>query len=124
MARSPIGISGFGSTVVYGARRVPLPPARMTARLFAGVSTRGRPVLTIYIHPDMPGEPLIPLFDIRLSEDEVGAVADTLRSGWLTQGPRTEAFEHEFAGELGARHVVALASGTAALHLAYLAAGV
>jgi dTDP-4-amino-4,6-dideoxygalactose transaminase len=72
----------------------------------------------------MPGEPLIPLFDIRLSEDEVGAVADTLRSGWLTQGPRTEAFEHEFAEELGARHVVALASGTAALHLAYLAAGV
>src|SRR3954451_13275644 len=72
----------------------------------------------------MPGEPLIPLFDIRLSEDEVGAVADTLRSGWLTQGPRTEAFEREFAEELGARHVVALASGTAALHLAYLTAGV
>ncbi|HEX6651428.1 MAG TPA: DegT/DnrJ/EryC1/StrS family aminotransferase [Thermoleophilaceae bacterium] len=72
----------------------------------------------------MPGEPLIPLFDIRLSEDEVAAVADTLRSGWLTQGPRTEAFEREFAEELGVRHVVALSSGTAALHLAYLAAGV
>ena len=72
----------------------------------------------------MPGEPLIPLFDITLSEDEVGAVADTLRSGWLTQGPRTEAFEREFAEELGVAHVVALASGTAALHLAYLAADV
>src|SRR5215216_4261864 len=72
----------------------------------------------------MPGAPLIPLFDIRLSEDEVGAVADTLRSGWLTQGPRTEAFEREFAEELGTGHVVALSSGTAALHLAYLAAGV
>ena len=45
----------------------------------------------------MSGEPLIPLFDIRLSEDEVAAVADTLRSGWLTQGPRTESFEREFA---------------------------
>lgn len=72
----------------------------------------------------MPGEPLIPLFDIRLSEEEVGAVAETLRSGWLTQGPRIEAFEREFAEELGAPHVIALASGTAALHLAYLAAGV
>jgi dTDP-4-amino-4,6-dideoxygalactose transaminase len=69
-------------------------------------------------------EPLIPLFDIRLSEDEVAAVADTLRSGWLTQGPRTEAFEREFAEHLGVAHVVALSSGTAALHLAYLAAGV
>src|SRR4051794_39760240 len=72
----------------------------------------------------MSPAPTIPLFDIRLSEDEIGAVADTLRSGWLTQGPRIEAFEQEFAEHLGVDHVVALASGTAALHLAYLAAGV
>jgi len=72
----------------------------------------------------MPEAPLIPLFDIQLSDDEIEAVADTLRSGWLTQGPRTETFEHEFAEQLGVRHVVALSSGTAALHLAYLAAGV
>jgi dTDP-4-amino-4,6-dideoxygalactose transaminase len=69
-------------------------------------------------------EQLIPLFDIDLSEDEVQAVADTLRSGWLTMGPRTEEFELAFAERLGARHAVAVASGTAALHLAYLAAGV
>jgi dTDP-4-amino-4,6-dideoxygalactose transaminase len=68
--------------------------------------------------------PLIPLFDIDLGEPEVAAVAETLRSGWLTQGPRTERFEREFAEHLGARHAVALSSGTAALHLAYLAAGV
>lgn len=72
----------------------------------------------------MPKSPLIPLFDIRLSDDEIGAVAETLRSGWLTQGPRTEAFEQEFAQHLGVRHVVALSSCTAALHLAYLAAGI
>src|SRR5829696_6307598 len=72
----------------------------------------------------MPEPPLIPLFDIRLSDDEVDAVADALRSGWFTQGPRTETFEREFAEHLGVRHVVALSSGTAALHLAYLAAGV
>jgi dTDP-4-amino-4,6-dideoxygalactose transaminase len=67
---------------------------------------------------------LIPLFDVRLSEEEVGAAADTLRSGWLTMGPRTQDFESAFAEHLGAKHAVALSSCTAALHLAYLAAGV
>ncbi|HEY7453286.1 MAG TPA: DegT/DnrJ/EryC1/StrS family aminotransferase [Thermoleophilaceae bacterium] len=72
----------------------------------------------------MTEPPLIPLFDVQLGPAELDAVADTLRSGWLTQGPRTEAFEAAFAGHLGARHVVATSSCTAALHLAYLAAGV
>jgi dTDP-4-amino-4,6-dideoxygalactose transaminase len=67
---------------------------------------------------------LIPLFDIRLGDDEVAAVEETLRSGWLTMGPRTQEFEQAFADHLGARHAVAVSSGTAALHLAYLAAGV
>jgi dTDP-4-amino-4,6-dideoxygalactose transaminase len=66
----------------------------------------------------------IPLFDIRLGDAEIAAVAETLRSGWLTMGPRTEAFEREFAEHLGCAHVVATSSCTAALHLAYLAAGV
>ncbi len=67
---------------------------------------------------------LIPLFDIRLHDDEVEAVAETLRSGWLTMGPRTQAFEEAFAASVGARHAIALSSCTAALHLAYLAADV
>jgi dTDP-4-amino-4,6-dideoxygalactose transaminase len=67
---------------------------------------------------------LIPLFDIRLAEADVDAVAETLRSGWLTMGPRTESFEQAFAEHLGVRHAVAVSSCTAALHLAYLAAGV
>lgn len=70
------------------------------------------------------GEEPIPLFDVELSADEIGAVCDTLRSGWLTMGPRTEEFERAFAEHLGARHAVATSSCTAALHLAYLAAGV
>jgi len=70
------------------------------------------------------GAPAIPLFDVRLSDAEIEAVAETLRSGWLTMGPRTEEFEDAFAQHLGARHAVALASGTAALHLAYRAAGI
>jgi dTDP-4-amino-4,6-dideoxygalactose transaminase len=69
-------------------------------------------------------QPLIPLFDVRLSEEEVGAVADTLRSGWLTMGPRTQEFEAAFAEHLGVEHAIALSSCTAALHLAYLASGV
>jgi dTDP-4-amino-4,6-dideoxygalactose transaminase len=68
--------------------------------------------------------PELPLFDLRLQEQDLEAVAETLRSGWLTLGPRTEAFEQAFAAQLGARHAVALSSCTAALHLAYLAAGV
>lgn len=69
-------------------------------------------------------DPPVPLFDVRLSDAEVQAVADTLRSGWLTMGPRTQDFERAFAEHLGARHAVAVSSCTAALHLAYLAAGV
>ena len=66
----------------------------------------------------------IPVFDVRLEDEHVEAVAETLRSGWLTLGPRTKAFEEEFAEHLGVPHAVALSSCTAALHLAYLAAGV
>lgn len=68
--------------------------------------------------------PEIPLFDLRLEAEDLDAVADTLRSGELTLGPVTEAFESAFARQLGARHAVAVSSCTSALHLAYLAAGV
>ncbi|HEY2201917.1 MAG TPA: DegT/DnrJ/EryC1/StrS family aminotransferase, partial [Solirubrobacteraceae bacterium] len=72
---------------------------------------------------ELDGAP-IPLFDLRLREEDLQAVMSTLRSGWLTSGPRTEEFERAFAAQLGVRHAVALSSCTAALHLAYLAAGV
>lgn len=71
----------------------------------------------------MPGD-AVPLFDVRFSDAEIAAVAATLESGWLTMGPRTLAFEEAFAAHLGCRHAVATSSGTTALHLAYLAAGV
>jgi dTDP-4-amino-4,6-dideoxygalactose transaminase len=69
-------------------------------------------------------KPVVPLFDVKLRDDEVAAVQETLRSGWLTMGPRTQDFERAFAEHLGVRHVVATSSCTAALHLAYAAAGV
>lgn len=59
-----------------------------------------------------------------IGEEEIEAVTETLRSGWLTTGPRTEELERRFAEYVGARHALALASGTAAMHLSLLAAGV
>ncbi len=59
-----------------------------------------------------------------VGDDEVAAVAETLRSGWLTTGPRAALLEERSAAYLEARHVLAVASGTAAMHLALLALGV
>src|SRR5919204_6113941 len=59
-----------------------------------------------------------------IGEEEIEAVAETLRSGWLTTGPRTAELERRFAEFTGAEHALAVASGTAALHLALLATGV
>src|SRR6516225_3996151 len=53
-----------------------------------------------------------------IGEEEITEVVDTLRSGWLTTGPRTARFEREFRALVGAPHAVALSSATAALHLA------
>ncbi len=69
-------------------------------------------------------ERLIPVFDVRVTREDLDAVAETLRSGWLTMGPRTQEFEGAFSQALGARHGVAVANCTAALHLAYLAVGI
>ncbi len=66
----------------------------------------------------------IPLFDLKLEPEDLDAVLETLRSGWLTMGPRIQEFERAFGEHVGARHAVALSSCTAALHLACLATGV
>lgn len=68
--------------------------------------------------------PQIPLTDLRLEPEDIDAVAEALRSGTLAMGPRTEAFERAFADQLGCRHALTVSNCTAALHLAYLAAGV
>jgi dTDP-4-amino-4,6-dideoxygalactose transaminase len=59
-----------------------------------------------------------------VGEDEIAAVAETLRSGWLTTGPRTAELERRAAEYLQAEHVLAVASGTAALHLSLVALGI
>ena len=63
-------------------------------------------------------ERTVPFYRPDIGEEEIAAVVDTLRSGWLTVGPRTQEFEEEFARAVGAPHAVAVSSGTAALHLA------
>src|SRR5690349_10361906 len=59
-----------------------------------------------------------------VGEEEIAAVAETLRSGWLTTGPRTAELEARMREYLEAEHVLALSSCTAALHLALVALGV
>lgn len=66
----------------------------------------------------------IPLFDLNFDEQEEQAVTETLRSKWISTGPRTIEFEKKFAVMLEAKHAVAIANCTAALHLAMLLTGV
>ena len=65
----------------------------------------------------------VPFFKPSLGEAEINEVVETLRSGWLTTGPRVGRFEQAFAEAVGARYAVMLSSGTAALHLAIEALG-
>ena len=55
---------------------------------------------------------------------EIAAAAESIRSGWLTTGPRVRTFEERLARFVGARHAIAVNSCTAGLHLALAAAGV
>jgi dTDP-4-amino-4,6-dideoxygalactose transaminase len=59
-----------------------------------------------------------------IGDEEVAAVAETLRSGWLTTGPRAALLEERLAEYLDVTHVLAVSSGTAAMHLALHAVGV
>ena len=65
----------------------------------------------------------VPFFRADLSGQEVEEVVATLRSGWLTSGPKVRRFEQEFAAAVGAPYAVAVNSCTAALHLAVEALG-
>ena len=69
-------------------------------------------------------EDFIPYARQSLDEDDIAAVVDVLRGDWLTQGPKIAAFEAALAARVGAKHAVAVATGTAALHCACYAAGV
>ncbi|MGQ0796766.1 MAG: DegT/DnrJ/EryC1/StrS family aminotransferase [Methanobacteriota archaeon] len=67
---------------------------------------------------------MIPIARPILGDEEVAAVRDVLASGMLAQGPKVKAFEAAFAAYVGRRHGVAVANGTAALHVALMAHGI
>ena len=69
-------------------------------------------------------EEFIPYARQSLDEDDIAAVVEVLRGDWLTQGPKIGAFEAAVAARGGAKHGIAVATGTAALHCACYAAGV
>lgn len=67
---------------------------------------------------------MLPIARPTLGEAEADAAREAILSGWVTQGPNVEAFERAFAQMVGARHAVAVANCTAALHMALVALGV
>ena len=69
-----------------------------------------------------PG-PFIPYGRQKITESDIRAVVEILRSDFLTQGPTVSAFEQAVAAKVGARHAVAVNSATSALHIACLALG-
>src|SRR3954451_24546749 len=59
-----------------------------------------------------------------IDEQDIQAVVETLRSDWLTTGPKVAEFEEAFAARVGARHAVSFSSGTAGLHGAAFTVGI
>lgn len=76
------------------------------------------------LHGGMPvRSTLLPYGRQEILEEDIQAVVDTLRSDWLTTGPKVNELEDAFAAWVGARHAISFSSGTAALHAAAFAAG-
>ena len=69
-------------------------------------------------------EEIIPYARQYLDDKDIQAVIEVLKGDYLTTGPCINKFEREFAKKVGAKYAVAVSSGTAALHIAYLAAGI
>src|SRR5439155_6557936 len=107
-ARGGARVSALGPLLTVSARPHPTPDVR---RLAAGASSSRR-------NGYLPFSP--PL----IGEEEIAEVADTLRSDWLTTGPKVARFEAEFAAAVSAPAALALNSCTAGLHTALVANGI
>jgi dTDP-4-amino-4,6-dideoxygalactose transaminase len=91
--------------------------------------SQGNPIQTLFIPQqeemkNTSDELKVPFHRAAVGEEEVQAVGEVIRSGWMTMGPKTFEFENEFAKYVRAEHAIAVSTGTAALHLALEAAGV
>jgi len=83
------------------------------------------PAPSVHLHPEFrPRSSFLPFSPPDLGEEEIAEVVDTLRSGWITTGPKTRQFETEFAGALGSPGALALNSCTAGLHVALATLGI
>ena len=69
-------------------------------------------------------EDFLPPFRPTIEDDEIKEVVDTLKSDWITTGPKTHKFEEMFEEYIGCKHAIAVNSCTAALHLSLVAAGI
>ena len=69
-------------------------------------------------------ETFLPFARPSITDAEIEAVVETLRSGWITAGPQVEEFERQFALYVGAQHAVSVSSATAGLHLTLQALGI
>lgn len=67
---------------------------------------------------------MIPIAKPEMGDTEIALVTETIRSGWITQGPRVAQFEEAFARRVGSDHAIAVSNCTTALHLSLLALGV
>jgi perosamine synthetase len=88
--------------------------AKMRGKNCRGVFVKRRDIMT---------KPFLPFFAPDIGPEEIHEVTETLKSGWLTTGPRTKQFEQDFAKYIGCKHAIAVNSCTAALHLALDAIG-
>src|ERR1700726_225409 len=70
-----------------------------------------------------PRTTFLPFALPHITQEEIDEVVDTLRTGWLTTGPKTKRFERAFAERVGAPYALAVNSATAAMHLALDAIG-
>src|SRR4051794_19144935 len=69
-------------------------------------------------------EKMLPYGRQWIADEDIDAVIEVLRSDWLTTGPTVSKFEAKFANVVGAKHAIAVSSGTAALHTAAFCAGI
>ncbi|MFC5078052.1 UDP-4-amino-4-deoxy-L-arabinose--oxoglutarate aminotransferase [Vibrio thalassae] len=69
-------------------------------------------------------QPFLPLCRPAVDEQDIQAVVDVLRSGWITTGPKNAELENKISEHTGAPHAVALSSATAGMHLVLLALGI
>jgi len=69
-------------------------------------------------------EAFLPFSRPTIGDEEIAAVEQVLRSGWITTGPKNQQLEEHFANYVGCKHAVALSSATGAMHIALLALGI